>query len=252
MRYLDIAQRIREQIALGRVAAGGALASESDLARRHRVSRMTVRKALETLRGEGLLTSRKGAGWFVALDPVRQTLGRFDTIESALATTGAQWERRVLEFRFEPADDHVADALELPKGAEVLRVRRLNLADGEPFAIVTVWVPAELGATLSRKDVERSTFYDLLPLHGVRLRSAVQTIAATVASPDDARLLGVPRASALLVCKRLTRDVAGRPVIAAEHRYAAHRTVFEVEFPSVGAAAADGPSGLRLVEGGTS
>ena len=176
MRYLQIAQKLREQIAIGRVGAGGALPSETDLGRRYHVSRMTVRRALEVLRDEGLINARKGSGWFVAVDPVRQSLGRFPTIEAAVAGSGVSWERRVLEFRFEEADADVADALEIPEGAEVLRVRRLNLAGGEPLAVVTVWFPAALGAALSRADVERATFYDLLPMHGVQLRSAVQTV----------------------------------------------------------------------------
>lgn len=252
MRYLQIAQKLREQIAVGRVGAGGALASETDLARRYRVSRMTVRRALEVLRDEGLVNARKGSGWFVAVDPVRQSLGRFPTIEAAIAGSGVSWERRVLEFRFEDADVDVAHALELTAGAEVLRVRRLNLAGGEPLAVVTVWIPAPLGAALSRADVERATFYDLLPLHGVQLRSAVQTITASIASAEDAEALHIAGGSPLLVCRRVTRDAAGAPAIFAEHRYAAHRTVFEVEFASVSSTAGEGPSGLRLVDGGAS
>ena len=43
-----------------------------------------------------------------------------------------------------------------PRRTTVLEVRRLNLADGEPFARVTVWCPDDLGAQLSRADVERA------------------------------------------------------------------------------------------------
>ena len=43
----------------------------------------------------------------------------------------------------------------------MLEVRRLNLADGQPFALVTVWCPEELGAELSRADVERASFLEL-------------------------------------------------------------------------------------------
>ena len=128
---------------------------------------MTVRRALELLRDEGLVTTRQGVGWFVALDPVRQSLGRVTTVEAAVEAAGAVAQRRVLEFAFETAPADVAKTLGLPTDGEVLRVERLNLADGEPFALVTVWVPATLGASLSRADVERSTFYDLLPLQGV-------------------------------------------------------------------------------------
>ena len=173
-------------------------ASEAELGREYGVSRVTVRRALELLRDEGLVTARQGVGWFVAVDPVRQSLGRVTTVEAALEAAGAASGRRVLEFTFEPALPDVAKTLDLPADGEVLRVTRLNLADGEPFAVVTVWVAAALGAQLSRADVERSTFYDLLPLQGVEPGRVVQTITAVAADPPTARAARRPRRLAAL------------------------------------------------------
>lgn len=247
MRYMELAAALRERIGAGAYGDGGAIESEADLGRTYVVSRVTVRRALEELRREGLLTSRKGAGWFVVCDPVRQTLGRVFTIESALAEAGIVPRRQVLAFAFQPAPADIAAGLALPPGAEVLRVQRLNLAGEEPFAIVTVWVPEQLGAQLSRAEVERSTFYDLLPLRGVELASATQTIAAVAATDEEAALLRIPADSPLLACRRVTRDRAGRPVLLSDHRYPGHRTEFEVEFPHLSAGTEWGPSGLRVL-----
>ena len=240
MRYLDVAATLRERLASGEHGPGGSLESEAELGRLLGASRVTVRRALELLRSEGLVTSRRGSGWFVALDPVRQPLGRVTTVEAALEAAGARPSRRVLEFGFEIASAAVAADLGLTAGADVLRVRRLSLADGEPFAIVTVWVSGDLGAPLSRSDVEHATFYDLLPLRGIELGRVTQTIGAGLATPEDARLLGVETGDPLLVCTRITRTTDGAPVLASEHRYAAARTRFEIEFPSV--ALGDHPS----------
>ncbi len=229
MRYLDVADDLRTDIASGRV---GALPSEAELGESHHVSRVTVRRALELLRGEGLITSRRGAGWFVATDPVRQPLGRVTTIESALEAAGAKPERRVLEFGFEPAPPEVAKTLGVAADAEVLRVLRLNLANGEPFALVTVWLPMAFGAHVSRADVERVTFYDLLPLHGVDAGRVVQTITATAADRVDARRLGGQAGDPLLACRRVTYDRSGDAVMVSEHRYPAQSTALEVEFPA--------------------
>jgi GntR family transcriptional regulator len=229
VRYVELADTLRDRIVSG---ARGALASEAELGREYGVSRVTVRRALELLRDEGLVSVRRGVGWFVAVDPVRQSLGRVTTVEAALEAAGAESGRRVLEFTFERAPVDVAKTLGLAADAEVLRVTRLNLADGEPFALVTVWVPATLGAHLSRADVERSTFYDLLPLQGVEPGRVVQTITAIEAGHDQAEQLGVPVGSPLLACRRVTYDRHGDAVIVAEHRYAAHLTALEVEFPA--------------------
>jgi GntR family transcriptional regulator len=233
MRYLDVAAQLRDRLGAGRYAPTGSLPSETELASELGASRVTIRRALEVLRRQGLVTSRRGSGWFVTVDPVRQPLGRVTTIEAAVAAAGATSSRRVLEFAFEPAPAVVAHALEMEAGADVLRVRRVNLADGEPFALVTVWVPGALGASLSRRDVEASTLLDLLPIAGVELGRATQTIGAELALADDAELLGLQQPAALIVCRRVTCDATDRPVIYSEHRYPAARTTFEIEFPSV-------------------
>jgi GntR family transcriptional regulator len=246
MRYLEVAAKLRASLVAGGYGAGGALDSEADLGVRYGVSRVTVRRALEELRREGLVTSRRGAGWFVAVDPVRQALGRVTTVEAALAASGALPERRVLEFGFEGATAAVAASLDLEPGAEVLRVRRLTLADGTPFALVTVWLPGALGAQLSRDDAQRAPFYELLAARGTELGSATQMIGADIADAEDVRLLGLAPGAAVLACRRVTRARDGRPVVASEHRYPAYRTTFEIDFPFV-EPTSEAP-GLRLVD----
>jgi GntR family transcriptional regulator len=240
IRYRTIADDLRQRVEAGEFAAGRTLPSESELSAAYEASRVTIRKALELLRDEGLVDARQGFGWFAAVDPLRQSLGRLGTIEGQLAESGVRSERRILDFGFVPAPPRVRKILGVKT---VLEVRRLNLADGEPFARVTVWCPERLGAHLSRDDVERASFYDLIdqPLGG-----AVQTIAAAVVDPTDAELLEVPPGSAVLRCERTTSDPDGHPVLVSEHIFPAHRTEFVVDLPLAEPSIA--ATGLRLVE----
>src|SRR5207248_4052449 len=229
----------RQRVEAGEFGGGKVLPSEADLSEAYSASRVTIRRALEVLRDEGIVDARQGFGWFVASDLLRQRLGRLSTIEDQLSASGITAERRILEFAFVVAEPRVQRVL----GADqVLRVRRLNLADGEPFARVTVWCPAELGDRLSRADVERSPFYELLP---VPLGGATQTIGAASVSAADARLLGIPTGAPVLRCERTTSDPAGQPVLLSEHVFPAHRTEFVVDLPQAERSIA--PSGLRLV-----
>ena len=240
IRYQEIATAVRERVAAGHYAPGRLLPSEAELSHEFDASRVTIRRALETLRDDGLIAARQGFGWFVATAPLRQTLGQLHTIEGQLADSGITTERKIIEFAFVPANPRVRAAL----GAEhVLQVKRVNMADGEPFAVVTVWCPAELAQSLSRRDVERSPFYELL---GVALRGASQTIGADLVTAADAELLGVPAGSPVLLCERITTDTDGRPVLYSHHVFPAHRTEFFVELPH--AEPSIEPSGLRLLE----
>ncbi len=53
--YLQLAAILRAQIASGELSADDPVPSESQLEKTHRVSRVTVRKAIEVLRNEGLV-----------------------------------------------------------------------------------------------------------------------------------------------------------------------------------------------------
>ncbi len=238
IRYQQIADDLRGR--LSTVGVGQVLPSESELSAEFGVSRVTIRRALEILRDEGLVDARQGFGWYVAGEPLRQHLDELGTIEGQLERRGVRPERRVIEFDFRAAPPRVANVLGTQ---QVLRVKRLNLADGTPFAVVTVWCPAEMGDHLSRRDVERHPFYELL---GIELRGASQTIGADSVDGADAALLGVPAGSPVLRCERITTDTHGRAVLMSEHVFPARRTEFVVELPQAEPSIV--PSGLRLVE----
>ncbi len=199
-----------------------------------------MRRALEVLRDEGLVSAKQGFGWFVTAEPVTQTLGRLGTIEEQMVASGLQPARKIIDFAFEKASRKVAKLL----GCEqVLRVKRVNMADDHPFAVVTVWCPFDLGKHLSRHDVEHSSFYTLLK---VNLGGATQTIGADAATTTEAQLLEIPVGSPVLSCDRVTQDISGKAVLVSHHVFPAHRTNFVVDLPAVTASIA--PTGLRLVD----
>jgi GntR family transcriptional regulator len=239
-RYQAIADALRDRIAEGEFPGGRVLPSESDLSSQYDASRVTVRKALEALREQGLIDSRQGFGWFVATNPLRQSLGRLGTIEAQLAESGVEAVRHILGFGFVAASKLVASKL---NASRVLEVVRLNLADGQPFARVTVWVPDDLAGELSHAVAAKMSFYDSLP---VEVGGAIQTIGADVVSEADALLLKVPVGSAVLRCHRLTSSSDGRPVLFSEFVFPAHLTEFVVDLPHADASIA--PTGLRLVD----
>lgn len=239
IRYQQIAEEVRARLTGGEFGPGEVLPSESSLGAAYDASRVTIRKALEILRNEGLIDARQGFGWFVASDPVRQPLNTLDTIEAQLASSGRTSQRRVLDFQFVDSPPHVALVL----GPRVLEVRRVNLADGRPFARVTVWCREDLGAELSKTAVERASFQELLP---VALGGASQTIGAALAGVADAQFLGVAPESPVLVVKRVTFARDGAAILVSEHVFPGHLTEFVVNLAAI--EPADGsPAGMRLL-----
>ncbi|MFL6078721.1 MAG: GntR family transcriptional regulator, partial [Ornithinibacter sp.] len=222
---------------------------------RYRVSRVPVRRALEELRGQGLVESRPGAGWFLSGTSFHQplALGSFRHAASAVTASGRSLVRRVLDFGYQAAPGPIAGALEVADDPQVLAVRSLRLvegpggAGGEPLDLVQEWVPAVLADRVSRADAEHLGIWATLQQQGHRVDAVRQTISAGLATPADAEVLGVAAGSALLLVRRVAHDPDGRPLALSDHRYLAHRFSLEVEFRGWPSGQSDATPGLRSV-----
>lgn len=246
-RAATVAQQLRERIALGEVGAGGALESEAALGARFGVSRVTVRRALHALREQQLVESRPGAGWFVTAGTFHQALavGTFRHAESAVASAGKTVARRVVEFGFVEAPLAVAEALGIGDEADVLASASVRSVDEAPLDLVQEWVPSHLAGSISRRDAQDVGIWATLQRLGHPVASVRQSVTATVASADHARLLGTAEGSALLLVRRIALGADDVPLALSDHRYLAHRFSLEVEFRGWSGGTSDDPPGLR-------
>ncbi|GLZ42787.1 GntR family transcriptional regulator [Actinokineospora sp. NBRC 105648] len=241
---------LRERVALGDYGPGGSLESEADLGRRYAVSRVTVRRALEHLRGEGLLAARKGAGWYVvsgASFGQSLALGSFQHAASAVAEAGIPLGRTVVEYGYGAAPESVAHLLGVPDGTEALRVQAVRRAGEGPLDVVTEWVPLALAAPVSRADAEDPGTWEALRRKGNEIAVVRQSIAATAAGERVAELLEVPLSTPVLLVRRLALGPDERPIALSEHRYLGHRFRLEVEFRGWPATAAAEPPGVAPI-----
>jgi GntR family transcriptional regulator len=249
-RFAELAQAVRERIALGEFSGSGALESEATLGRRYEASRVTVRRALEQLRSEGLVESRRGAGWFVTAGAYHQrlALGTFRHAPSIITDQGGQVRRSVVAFGYEPVPAPFAGGLGLAEGDDVLRSRCVRLVDGVPLDVVTEWVPARLAGSLSRDDAERAGIWQTLQRLGHEVATVRQSITAGLTSDSDADLLQTTPGTPVLLVRRLALAADEMPIALSDHRYLAHRFSLEVEFRGWQAASAAEPPGLHQID----
>jgi GntR family transcriptional regulator len=246
-RFRQIADDLRERVALGEFGDQGALDSESALCARYAVSRVTVRRALGTLREQGLVESHQGSGWFATGGSFHQTLalGTFRHAGSAVTESGRAISRRVVEFGYRQASPALASALSLVGVSDALHSRSVRTVDGVPLDLVTEWVPAAIGGRVSRADATDPGIWASLQREGHHVASVRQSITAGIANAEDAALLAVEVGAPLLLVRRLALDRGKAPLALSYHRYLAHRFSLEVEFNGWPGAGADTPPGLR-------
>jgi GntR family transcriptional regulator len=196
--YLDLRADLQRAIERKVFATGQALPSERELAERHGVSRVTVRRAIGGLVSDGLLTQRHGSGTFVAAR-IERAFSQLTSFSDELRARGLAPRTRILSATTGIATPDESMALGLSPGRRVIRLRRLRYAGDEPLALERSTLPAF--ALASVRSV-RDSLYVALDRRGMRPRRALQRLRAVAFDAASARLLGVPTGSAGLLIER--------------------------------------------------
>ena len=133
--YHQLYEILRGSILSGHWQPGDMLPPESELIAQYEVSRTTVRQVLDMLVNEGLIYRQRGRGTFVAHPTVEQSLVRIISFTDDMRQRGCMPGTQVLFSGLVPAPAEIAEKLEIEEGAELARLDRLRLADGEPMSI---------------------------------------------------------------------------------------------------------------------
>jgi GntR family transcriptional regulator len=211
-KYRQVADALAAEIAAGRLKAGDQVPSERVIAEERGISRMTARQALRHLAGRGVVQARVGQGTFVGVPPIQQELATLTGFTEEIERQGRAAGSLLVEATCEGAEAEVAQALGLTQGVKVWRIKRVRLVDGEPVALETTHIAADLTpGLLDREDLGRSSLYATLRRHyGLQPASAEQTLAAGLADHNVALPLGLSVGAAVLQLTRLTHDAGGR------------------------------------------
>ncbi len=229
-RHEQISDWLREQIQEGVYAADSQIPSESQLTERFDVSRITVRRALQTLENEGLIYRRQELGSFVKDTRVRQGLVRLTDFIEDMAQAGLAASSTVLHFGQEKAAVDVAKALGIAEGQIVFRLDRLRLGDGEPIAFDQTWMSVFYAGLLDGHDLERETIYRILENHyGITVEQGRYRIKAVNAGADVARHLAVPRGRALLLIERTSFTHGDKQIYYQRRYYRSDRVAYDLE-----------------------
>jgi GntR family transcriptional regulator len=203
--HIQLADLIREQVHRKELAPNDRLPSERELCEKYTISRITVRKALNTLTQEGLVRSYAGKGSFIAQPPLSEELRPLSSFTQDLERRGLRASSRLLETAILQADEGIAARLMIPHGSEVVRLSRLRLADGQPIAIQLTYLPHYLCPGLLNTDFsDRSLYWILREHYHLRLAHSDTVIRAALAQANEAALLQIKRPAAVLISEQTT------------------------------------------------
>jgi GntR family transcriptional regulator len=188
--------QVRAQ-AFGLVTAaneGDRVPPERDLAEAWGVARMTVRRALDELVAEGLITRHQGRGTFVARPRMARHLSMSSFTEE-MSKQGRTASSRVIAFRRMRSSARQARQLRIPVGDQVVRFSRLRLADGDPVCFESTLIASALVPGLREADLGGSWYELLATKYGIRNLQGTSMIEPAILGAREAELLGAAQGS---------------------------------------------------------
>jgi GntR family transcriptional regulator len=142
--YQALAEDLRGAIVGGEFSHGERMPTEAELAERYRVSRQTVRRAMQDLVAEGLIFRVRGRGTFASpLVSRGQYVRSFGSIEDLLALS-VDTTMALVEPFDRRADISAASRMGL-ESDQIFTALIQRFHDDNPFCITEVFLPVEVG-----------------------------------------------------------------------------------------------------------
>jgi len=197
--YQQLQRAIREALEQQVLAPNDALPPERELAADLKVSRITVRKAIDALVEEGLLVRRQGSGNFVS-SRIEKNFAKLTSFSEDMRSRGLKPRSVWLNRAQGAVSPEEALTLRLGPGAPVYRFHRLRFADETQMCLEFATV---VGTALPSLDAVGSSLYEALDRAGHKPVRALQRLRALLLNAEQAKLLHAREGDAGLLVERV-------------------------------------------------
>jgi len=209
--YLQLRDALAERISAGAWKPGAVIPNESDLAREFGVSAGTMRKALDLMEAERLLTRRQGRGTFVNDQASDELALRFNSLRAANGDH-LEGQSKTTHVGEDVANELERLRLQIGPQDRICRIQRTRLHKGQPFMVEHSAVPITLFPNLADKAQVPDRIMVLAQQYGILLGRAEERVSIGQASQMVADAVGIPAGTSVMVLDRVVLALDGRPV----------------------------------------
>ena len=227
--YQQVASKVEAAIRQGTLPPGSRIENEVSLADRLKLSRPTIRRAIQSLVDAGLVVRRRGIGSQVVHGRLTRGL-ELTSLYDDIRLGGAKAETIVVSLDIASAAHHVAEQLGVKPGTHVTEFVRIRLADGVPMAVLHNWTPQSTGK-LKAEELEAEGLYETLRRRGLVPQVGKQKISARKINALEAEQLDIETGAVVLTMERTAYDSMGQALEHGEHIY--RTDLFALEFTVV-------------------
>lgn len=201
--YIQVLEILKARIASNEWPVGAQIPVEEELCRIYGVSKATIRLAVLDLVRQGYLSRRQGRGTFVCERVVTEGPAMATSIKSLMPENKAGLVTRIIAQTVMMPVDDLAEKLNIPDDKHLIYLKRLAVRGEEPVMIQESFLPRYLCPQLLREEIAESSLLDLLEHKYERpITRIIQGVDVTALTPEEARLLGAPTGSVVLLLEQ--------------------------------------------------
>lgn len=218
-RHEQIAHHLRREIKEDYFQEGDKLPSEKRLCEYFQVSRITVRRALQTLENENLIYRKQGLGAFVMARNTESPLIQLTDFAEDLKRAGYKASSKIICFKKTKAKGSINPKLGLSSTSQLMKLERVRYANEKIVAFDQTWLPGSYGQLLFDEDLEHKTIYEILEeKYEIPITAGSYIFNAVNASKQIAQHMDLEESAALLCIERCSKTLGNKRVYY-QYRY---------------------------------
>lgn len=226
--YTVVKLKIIELIKAGKYKVDDQLPTELEFCEKYNVSRTTVRLALQQLELEGFVKKIQGKGTFVSSEKIQTPLTQ--KIQSfSEQMKGRSVKSKVIEFEVIPADEAIAQILNMEENDAVIKLVRIRYAEMEPLQYHTSYIPWKIAPGLSTEECTGSLFELLNTKYNANISESIESIELTLTGEAVSKYLNVPLNSPAFLSESKTFDKKNNIIEYAQIITRGDRTKFTMK-----------------------
>ena len=212
--YIQVKQKITQELMSGNWRAGELIPSEIELAQSYQVSQGTVRKAIDELSIEKILIRRQGKGTYVTTHNEEQIQLRFLRLTSSKGNK-EKLESQLLSFEKTRVNSYVANRLNLRPGSSVYKIKRVLTFARKPLILDEIYISTIpfKGLNAEMINQKKGSLYRLYESnYGIQMLNADEKIKAVSAEAEVSKLLNIKKGHPILGIERVSYTYGNKPI----------------------------------------
>ncbi len=228
--HLQAEDKLREMIQMEEYRKGKLLPNEVELSKQMKISRNTLRQAINKLVFEGLLVRKKGYGTVVAPQNVMSNARNWMSFSQEMRSQGMTVQNFELHLSCKMAPEEVVSFFDVKQDQYLLCLERLRGKPGLPFVYFISYFNPKIPMTIE-DDLTSLPLYEILAKkYGIIVKVSREMVYARAADAEMAAKLGIAPGDPVLVRKRFVLDAGGMPVEYNIGFYRADSFTYSIEF----------------------